>query len=293
MGLSPRLLRPRASGFHPDAADWRSRAISNSGTVSATTIRAVDTFCRDIAKAGLRDKFYRLNLFCGDNLNACLVPLYRGPSRTGTQYGNTTDTNANFVSGDYTETGTSGGLATGSSNTNKTLDTGFSPHAAGLVEDNTHMSYYSRAGNSSSNVVMASGNSGGANTQLWQFFLAGSSFYRSGGGSNSGFENQSFTRTGHIIAKRGSGGGAAYRNGSNLGVTSNVVGSVAWIANKPPAVRVFARRLFVTSTSTDTTDQYISMTLQGYSLGSAFDDSQALAYYNAIQAFQTSLGRQL
>jgi hypothetical protein len=118
--MSPRLLRPIASGVHPEAAAWRSAVVANGGSVSASTLKAVGKFCADIDKAGLRDRFYRLNLFCGSNLNAVLVPLYRGPSRTGTQYGNTTDTNNGpFVSGDYVEN--SGLKGNGSS---KYLETG-------------------------------------------------------------------------------------------------------------------------------------------------------------------------
>jgi hypothetical protein len=125
MPMNPRLLRPIASGVNKDAVDWRDRVVANSGTVSTSTFRAVSTFCNEIDRAGIRDKFYRLNLFCGTGLNACLVPLYRGPSRTGTQYGNTTDTNTGpFVSGDYNETGSSGGLVGNGSS--KWLETGFS-----------------------------------------------------------------------------------------------------------------------------------------------------------------------
>ena len=120
MPMSPRLLRPIASGVHPEANAWRTAVVANGGSVSASTMKAVSAFCTAIDKAGIRDRFYRLSLFCGTGLNACLVPLYRGPSRTGTQYGNTTDTNTGpFVSGDYTES--SGLKGNGSS---KYLDTG-------------------------------------------------------------------------------------------------------------------------------------------------------------------------
>jgi len=120
MPMSPRLLRPIASGVHPEANAWRTAVVANGGSVSASTMRAVSKFCGDIDKAGLRDRFYRLNLFCGDNLNAVLVPLYRGPSRTGSQFGNATDTNNGpFVSGDYVEN--SGLKGNGSS---KYLETG-------------------------------------------------------------------------------------------------------------------------------------------------------------------------
>ena len=126
MPMNPRLLRPIASGVHPEAAAWRSAVVANGGSVSGSTMKAVSTFCAAIDSAGIRDRFYRLNLFAGTGLSACLVPLYRGQSRTGTQYGNITDTNANFVSGDYVETGATGGLK-GLRTSTKRLNTGLAP----------------------------------------------------------------------------------------------------------------------------------------------------------------------
>jgi hypothetical protein len=124
MGMSGRLLRPR-SAFHPEAAAWKSAVIANGGSVSGSTFAAVNAFCKAIDAAGIRDRFYRLNLFCGTSdasLNAVRTPLYRGPSRTGTQYGNAMDTNANFVAGDYSEaTGLKGNTSS------KYLATGVKP----------------------------------------------------------------------------------------------------------------------------------------------------------------------
>lgn len=97
-------LAPQVS--NADAQDWINRVYANGGTVSATTASAVNQFCVDIENAGIRDRFYRLNLFCGNSdasLAAVRTPLFRGPSLTGTQYGNTIDTNNNFVTGDYAE----------------------------------------------------------------------------------------------------------------------------------------------------------------------------------------------
>lgn len=101
--MSPRLLRPVASGVHPEAADWRARVVDNGGTVSTSTANAVSDFCWAIDSAGLRSKLTRVNLMCGSNLNAVLVPLYRATSRTGTPLGNATDTNDNFVPENYSE----------------------------------------------------------------------------------------------------------------------------------------------------------------------------------------------
>ena len=119
MPMSPRLLRPRASGVHPEAASWRTRVVANGGSVSATTMQAVDRFCRDIDANGLRSLLWRVNPMAGDNLSAALVPLYRANSSSGAVQGNATDTNDNFVSGDYDPA--SGLLGNGST---KRLNTG-------------------------------------------------------------------------------------------------------------------------------------------------------------------------
>ena len=96
-----------------DADDWVSRVSSAGASVSTATRAAVTRFCVAITAAGLRSRFTRLNVVCGNSLGASLVPIYRGPSRSGTQYGSTTDTNNNFVSGSYAEaTGLTGNAST-------------------------------------------------------------------------------------------------------------------------------------------------------------------------------------
>lgn len=102
-----------------DTRDWLTRVYKNGGTVSVATATAVQNFCDSIDSAGLRNRFFRLNLFCGNDLNSCAVPLYRGPSRTGTQRGFLYDINNNFISADYEEN--SGLKGNGS---NKYLETG-------------------------------------------------------------------------------------------------------------------------------------------------------------------------
>jgi len=91
MTMNSRLMRPRASGvaYHPEAKAWRTAALANGGTVSASTMQAVSDFCAAIDAAGIRSSFLRLNLVCGGNLAAARTPLYRGASATGTQYGAT------------------------------------------------------------------------------------------------------------------------------------------------------------------------------------------------------------
>ena len=295
MPMSPRLLRPRAGGgFHPDAQDWRNRVITNGGTVSGSTLTAVSNFCRSIDAAGIRSKFWRANLFCGDSdasLNAVRTPLYRGQSRTGTQYGNTTDTNVNLVQGDYAETGTGGGLNGGST---KYLATGLQPNAAGLSAFNTHMSIYSRA-QITTNVSAIAGFGGGASNSTWQALtFAGLSliYYRSGGANNCGIEAQAWSganRAGHFVWVRSASNAAKmYRNGSDFGVTATTSNTDVWTTTDVAALFVFGRN------NAGAADQLgFTGKMQGYTLGSALTDSEAAAYYTAMQTFQTALGRQL
>ena len=128
MPMSPRLLRPLASGVHPEANAWRTAVVANGGSVSASTMKAVSTFCAAVDTQGLRSKLVRVNLMCGGNLNAVLVPLYRATSRTGTQLGNATDANDNFTNDHYAE---NSGLVGNASN--RRLNTGLNRSTLGVT----------------------------------------------------------------------------------------------------------------------------------------------------------------
>lgn len=276
---------------HPEAADWAARVITNGGSVSGVTLAAVSNFCRAIDQAGIRDRFMRANLYCGNGLAACLVPLYRSRSPLALPLGNPTDINVNYVSGDYTETGTSGGLGPSGTNSTKYLRTGIDPTGLRLNNTDTHISWYSRAQLTSSGRWAAADNRTGS-TRAWEavFFGQFSAFYyRSGGGSNSGIENVTWSganRSGHGIAQRSQAGGVLYRNGLNFNVASTVTDANAFDLSTGEFF-VGARQL------NGTADNFMTGVFQSYSLGLAFTDAQALAYYNALQAFQRALGRHL
>jgi hypothetical protein len=271
-------LAPQVS--NADAQDWINRVYANGGQVSAATAASVNTLCDSLDAASLRDRFYRLNLFCGSNLNAALVPLYRGPSLGGTQYGNATDTNVGpFVTGDYNETGVSGGLNSGASNSSKYLRTGIAPSDMSAVCTNVHASVYSRA-------VMSS-NSQAIGANAFSFFPAygGTRVFFRTNGNNSGLEGTITTTSGHILAVRtGAAAADLYRNGSSQGGTPADNGTTASETSK----------LLVFGTGgAETASVFFPGTLQMYSLGLGMTATQAAAFYSAVQAFQTSLTRNL
>src|SRR6478736_153668 len=83
-------------GVDGDAVAWAIAVLAAGGTYSVSTLAAVSNFCVSAKAASLWTKLNRVNLFCGDQLAAALVPLKVGG-------GSATDTNVNFVGGDYTE----------------------------------------------------------------------------------------------------------------------------------------------------------------------------------------------
>ena len=285
-------LAPQVS--NADAQDWVNRVYAAGGTVSATTATAVNTFCNDIENAGIRDRFYRLNLFCGNSdasLAAVRTPLYRGPSLGGTQYGNTIDTNAGnlFVANDYAETLASGGLI-GNGST-KYLETGFSlaslPSAA-----SRHISVYEIVKSANTNDASIGGTaSASVDGMVLHTKNPATAYAWSRGGPNEAVAaTGSYSGGAHWIGQNTTlRASRLYKNGSldnSATLTSDVTSTAA------NTVSVFAWK--ITGGTPDPTWVYHSAArLGGYSIGVSMSDAQALAYYNAMQAFQTALGRQV
>jgi hypothetical protein len=269
---------------NPEAQDWISKTYVNGGTVSAGTAAAVSAFCDAIDEASIRDRFYRLNLFAGTGLNACLVPLYRGPSRTGTQYGNTTDTNTNFVSGDYVETGASGGLK-GLRTSTKRLETGLAP--AEFSGHNFHASSYECATSDTS-----------YDTSLGAWRGANSAGFFMGTSDNTGLYDFSTINNairvtasppdGHIVGTQtGNRTGAMFRNG--VSASTSYVGGAN--TSSDWSLVTWGISVFAYQTAAGSFGDYSSARLGGYSVGLSMNGTQAAAFYTAMNAFQTSLTR--
>jgi hypothetical protein len=261
-----------------DAQDWVNRVYANGGTVSASTASAVNTFCNAIDAAGIRSLMYRANLFCGTGLNACLVPLYRGPSLGGTQFGNTVDTNVGpFVSGDYAETT---GLAAGSG---KYLRTGLTQANVGVA---SHLAFYDcvKATNAYANRIGSRGAGDTHEHAITNLDVATSMDYASSATAGTGRART----TGYTQA-------GAFWLGVNPSATSAILyRNGVSAATSTPSARTaqnleywaFALNNNGTLDSSQTTGRS-----GGYSIGTAMDATQVAAYYNAMQAFQTALTR--
>jgi hypothetical protein len=279
MPMNARLLRPIASGVHPEAAAWKSAVVANGGSVSASTLKAVGQFCADIDAAGIRDRFYRLNLFCGTGLNAALVPLYRGISRTATQLGNTTDTNANFVSGDYAETGATGGLKGNASN--KSLDTGLLLSAL-PSSPNGHISAWGRdqtVGRSGWLVAWGAGYVNGAYIEHNASGGRNISFGRELSGSITANSIKQF-----LVTRSSTTDQRIYEDGTLTDTNTNPP-SGTLTANAAVAFRVFAR---LQGTSVEA---YTDVRMNCYSIGDNMSGAQVASFRTALTTFFTSLSR--
>ena len=265
---------------HPEAAAWRTAAIANGGTVSSSTINAVSNFCQSIAEGGLRDRFYRLNLFCGGNLSSALVPLYRGPSPSGTQYGNATDTNNNFVSGDYVETG---GLQGNGSN--KSLDTGLPTNFASdrhvgfvpRVLSTTASRYYLGARNSAFSSLFSSFSANA--TSLIGFYNYSDSSFAGGAPNSTATARRLYIATSNPSL---SPGGFAY---------SNAVSAGAGIAAYSNPASTTTLAVFAMKQADNSFNSPTNATLSGYTFGLSMTASQVTAYNGIWATLLTDMGR--
>ena len=273
-------LAPQVS--NADAQDWINRVYANGGTVSSSTAASVSAFCDSIdSVSGLRACFYRLNLFCGSNLNAALVPLYRSASFGGSPLGNTTDTNNAFVVTDYSEASGLGPQAT--SSTTKYLDTGFAGTSFGATR---HVGVFIPApGYTASNSHSYLGSSGAGSVNHIGMFIQdnGIRAIDSAGGSYNGVSVTDFLTAGHYVGNTPSGSFTlrrTWRNGVAIGS-----GGDATATATASTMYVFAEN------RNGTVSRRTANGMYGYHFGLDMTSAQAESLRSAFNTFATAIGR--
>jgi hypothetical protein len=275
MPMNARLLRPLASGVHPEAADWRARVVANGGTVSGSTLQAVSRFCTSILSAGIRDRFYRLSLICGDNLTAARVPLYRSTAFGGAILGSAIDANNSFSEGDYSITG---GIKCG---TSRSLDTGLAPDSADYATG--HLSVWiQRTGTFGRGGLVSSWNTSFTNPALWIEYASSASsanisWYREQTVSASGITGN------HLLVTRRSDIDQAWYQDGALGAQDTVSATTTATSSVP--FHIGARRVGTSIQS------FADENITHYAIGRSMTASQITSFYNALNTFMTALGR--
>lgn len=282
--LMPDAYRPT----HAEAADWAARVVANGGSATVTTIRALSRFCDAIDAAGLRDRFYRLNLFCGDNLASCLVPLYRNTSPSLSPLGSETDANVNFVSSDYSER-----VGLDANNiTTKYLDTGLTIDAL-PTRATGHMAYFrrpTRAHPALGTNPRVMGSIGAVNNHIYGIRGERNSFAQSidaqwGHTGTTTSTGARFTRPGLLLGSRISASNyVVYFNGSaeagdfGAGRIPGANANTILVFNWRQADGTVAGAGWV-------------LDISCYSVGAGMTQRQVVDYYAALVALYSSLGR--
>lgn len=261
-------------------SDWSSRITANSGSVSINVLNAADTFITTCKNSGVWDKLQRLNLFAGDQLAACLIPIIN-------TYGGAADINTNFVEADYSQTG---GL--NSDGVTKRLNTNFIPNSS-IGATSCHLSTYIITGVPGSSITMGCTTYGANNIQFRIATNYNDAAVKSlviigdyNGGANPQFQTYNTTgiTQGFIVVTKPSVN-EMYMSKSGTTYLSNTSTYVGLTTLPTQPVYIFVNN------DNGSPGQYTDATMGSYSVGSGLSLTQVSGYSFAMQNFQKALLR--
>ena len=260
--------------------DWSSRIKANGGSVSIGVLNAADTFITTCKNSGVWDKLQRLNLFAGDQLAACLIPIIN-------TYGGAADINTNFVEADYSQTG---GL--NSDGVTKRLNTNFIPNSS-IGATSCHLSTYIITGVPGSSITMGCTTYGANNIQFRIATNYNDAAVKSlviigdyNGGANPQFQTYNTTAItqGFIVVTKPSVN-EMYMSKSGTTYLSNTSTYVGLTTLPTQPVYIFVNN------DNGYPGQYTDATMGSYSVGSGLSLTQVSGYSFAMQNFQKALLR--
>lgn len=239
-----------------------------AGITDTTQKSAVNTLVTDLKAANIWTKIKALYPFVGGTAAQHRFNL-KSPGTTNTDFYLT------FIGG-WTHSST-GALPNG---TTGYADTFLTPSTS-LSLNSTHISYYSRTNSSGINFAIGSGyNTFASDLQIAPRWVDNNTYYRVNSTSGSG-ENTGADSRGLFIANRISNSETRnYRNSTRyvLSLASNSLNTNS----------LYISSTNVSNTPTTYNDREVSLS----SIGDGLSDTEALNFYNAVQAFQITLGRQ-
>jgi len=260
--------------------DWRSRITANGGSISTGVLNAADTFITTCKNSGVWDKLQRLNLFAGDQLAACLIPIIN-------TYGGETDINTNFIEADYSQTG---GL--NSDGVTKRLNTNFIPNSS-IGATSCHLSTYIITGVPGISMTIGCTTYSPNNIQFrvaTNYNDAASKSiaiigdYNGGANPNFSTSNASGITQGFIVVTKPSAN-ETYMSKSGITYLSNTSTYVGLTTLPTQPLYVFV------SNDNGSPSQYADATMGSYSVGSGLSVTQVSGYSFAMQNFQKALLR--
>jgi hypothetical protein len=260
LSLGEMMLYGTPAIVNDETKSWKARVTANGGTVNASVVAAVDVFVSALKTAGILTKMSRLNLFCGNQMAAALVPIVNTS-------GSPTDLSTGFGASDYSQ---SGGFQGG---TGKYIDTGLGMSSLSPNGLDLHLSV--------ATLTAASGFMLGyvESTE----YCVNDNNYGYGWG---GWYARSPVSQGaeHIVATRSTSGPSYFYSNA---VQTGSQASPSGIATSGQTMTVLAGRY----DNNGTVGGYTNAKVSTYSVGKYLSASEVTAYRNAVATFNTAMGR--
>jgi len=244
----------------PDWLAYYNRVIAAGGSLSTTEQNATKTLVADLKSAGIWSSMKAIYPMVGASAAACAQNL-KSASFTGT-----------FTSGwTFASTGaTPNGI-------NAYMDTNLLPSTQ-LTLNSSHLSFYSRT--LSNGVEVEMGNDNGGDGSIIEIRTAGTSYYRINSAGTYITYTDSDSRAFYMSNRTASNVINGWRNSTK--VATGTVSSSA----------LSTRNIFLGAYNNNGSPSYYTKKECAFaSIGDGLTDTQAGNFYTAVQAFQTTLSR--
>jgi len=267
------IIASQIASADPDWLAYYNRVIAAGGSLSTTEQNATKTLVADLKAYGIWSAMKAVYPMVGASVEACKQNL-KSSSFTGTFTSGWT-----FASTGATPNGTSA-----------YMDTGLAP-SGNLTNNSTHISYYSRTDN---NAIVATGVDIGVSGTAGNAFLP-IAFFRSRSvdkfetglynyGSPTFLSTSNTNSLGFFVGNRTSNVVVnSWRNGSKQGTNTST---------ETQNITTVTRNFYLAALNLDGgAGQFSLRQCALASIGDGLTDTQASNFYTAVQAFQTTLSR--
>lgn len=261
------ILASQMSGFDSDAQAFFNRVTTAGGTLSATEKTAVNQLVLDMKSYSIWSKMKAVYPMVGASSAACAQNL-KSSSFTGTFTSGWT-----FASTGATPNGTSA-----------YMNTGF-VESSNLSDTSKHLSFYSRTQDSSKNAhdMGAEGTTSGTNFDLFLYYAGVSNKgYIDGGYPTNAVQSNNTNTLGFQIGSRTANNVQKLYWNNSLLSTNTTTKTIAQTSNN----------IYLGSTNANAGATAFSNKQCAFaSIGDGLTDTEASNLYTAVQAFQTTLSR--
>jgi hypothetical protein len=267
-------MMTKASAFDPDAQLFFNAEAAAGVTLTTTEKNAVNQWVVDSKAANIWTKFKAVYPMVGGTSTSCKWNL-KNPVDSNAAYRLTFFGGGTFSANGYLPNGT-----------NAYASTFLNPLAA-LTNNNTHMSYYSRTTTSGANRGLIGASTGGASLPLFTIYGRNA--------TNSVFMD-SYDYTLCRAGINDTNGAAFYINSRTTGTSfkayrNATLAQTITVSNTYNVATINFPITIGALNLNGVVSQFSNFQCAFASIGDGLTDAEALAFYNAVNAFQVTLGR--